>query len=126
MFYNDSFKNWVFDLDNTLYDIRLGLFRKISRRITKFIITKYNLSEHEAKEIQRYYYLKYGLTLRGLIVEKKLQPEYITGAIIFSGNLNHNKIYPDLKLGEFAYNNLSSGKFPLGQSGAGCFSHSSQ
>ena len=75
MFYNDSFKNWVFDLDNTLYDIRLGLFRKISRRITKFIITKYNLSEHEAKEIQRYYYLKYGLTLRGLIVEKKLQPE---------------------------------------------------
>ena len=70
MFYNDSYKNWVFDLDNTLYDIRLGLFRKISRRITKFIITKYNLSEHEAKEIQRYYYLKYGLTLRGLIVEK--------------------------------------------------------
>ena len=75
MIYNDSFKNWVFDLDNTLYDIKLGLFRKISKRITRFIIMKYNLSENEAKEIQRDYYLNYGLTLRGLIVEKQLKPE---------------------------------------------------
>ena len=75
MIYNDSFKNWVFDLDNTLYDIKLGLFRKISKRITRFIMMKYNLSENEAKEIQRDYYLNYGLTLRGLIVEKQLQPE---------------------------------------------------
>ena len=28
--FNDSFKNWIFDLDNTIYDIKAGLFVKIS------------------------------------------------------------------------------------------------
>jgi L-aminopeptidase/D-esterase-like protein len=46
--------------------------------------------------------------------------QYVAGAIIYSGNLSRNKIYPDLKLGEFAYNNLSKNSFPLGQAGAGC------
>ena len=38
MIHNDSFENWIFDLDNTIYDIKLGLFKKISKRITEFII----------------------------------------------------------------------------------------
>lgn len=75
MIYYDSFENWVFDLDNTIYDIKLGLFRKVSKRITSFIMNKYNLPEFEAKSIQKDYYLKYGLTLRGLIIEKKLAPD---------------------------------------------------
>jgi len=31
--FNDSFENWIFDLDNTIYDIKAGLFVKISERI---------------------------------------------------------------------------------------------
>tara|TARA_B100001057_G_C22810438_1_gene935189 strand:+ start:180 stop:803 length:624 start_codon:yes stop_codon:yes gene_type:complete len=58
-----------------MYDINLGLFKKISNRITDFIMSKYSLDIDEAKKIQKEYYLKYGLTLRGLIVEKKLEPE---------------------------------------------------
>ena len=75
MIYQNSFQNWIFDLDNTMYDINLGLFKKISNRITDFIMSKYYLDIDQAKKIQKEYYLKYGLTLRGLIVEKKLKPE---------------------------------------------------
>ena len=75
MIYQNSFQNWIFDLDNTMYDIDLGLFKKISNRITDFIMSKYSLDIDQAKKIQKEYYLKYGLTLRGLIVEKKLEPE---------------------------------------------------
>ena len=75
MIYQNSFQNWIFDLDNTMYDINLGLFKKISNRITNFIMSKYSLDIDQAKKIQKEYYLKYGLTLRGLIVEKKLEPE---------------------------------------------------
>ena len=75
MIYQNSFQNWIFDLDNTIYDINLGLFKKISNRITDFIMSKYSLDIYQAKKIQKEYYLKYGLTLRGLIVEKKLEPE---------------------------------------------------
>ena len=75
MIYQNSFQNWIFDLDNTMYDINLGLFKKISNRITDFIMSKYSLDIDQAKKIQKQYYLKYGLTLRGLIVEKKLDPE---------------------------------------------------
>ena len=75
MIYQNSFQNWIFDLDNTIYDINLGLFRKISNRITNFIMSKYSLDIDQARKIQKEYYLKYGLTLRGLIVEKKLEPE---------------------------------------------------
>ena len=75
MIYQNSFQNWIFDLDNTIYDINLGLFKKISNRITDFIMSKYSLDIDQAKKIQKEYYLKYGLTLRGLIVEKKLDPE---------------------------------------------------
>ena len=75
MIYQNSFQNWIFDLDNTMYDINLGLFKKISNRITDFIMSKYSLDIDQAKKIQKEYYLKYGLTLIGLIVEKKLEPE---------------------------------------------------
>ena len=75
MIYQNSFQNWIFDLDNTMYDINLGLFKKISNRITDFIMSKYSLDIDQAKKIQKEYYLKYGLTLRGLILEKKLEPE---------------------------------------------------
>ena len=90
MIYQNSFKNWIFDLDNTMYDINLGLFKKISNRITDFIMSKYSLDIDQAKKIQKEYYLKYGLTLRGLIVEKKLEPEEFLDYV-------HDVEHPELK-----------------------------
>ena len=90
MIYQNSFQNWIFDLDNTMYDINLGLFKKISNRITYFIMSKYSLDIDQAKKIQKEYYLKYGLTLRGLIVEKKLEPEEFLDYV-------HDVEHPELK-----------------------------
>ena len=90
MIYQNSFQNWIFDLDNTMYDINLGLFKKISNRITDFIMSKYSLDIDQAKKIQKEYYLKYGLTLRGLIVEKKLEPEEFLEYV-------HDVEHPELK-----------------------------
>ena len=90
MIYQNSFQNWIFDLDNTIYDINLGLFKKISNRITNFIMSKYSLDIDQAKKIQKEYYLKYGLTLRGLIVEKKLEPDEFLDYV-------HDVEHPELK-----------------------------
>ena len=90
MIYQNSFQNWIFDLDNTIYDINLGLFKKISNRITDFIMSKYSLDIDQAKKIQKEYYLKYGLTLRGLIVEKKLEPDEFLDYV-------HDVEHPELK-----------------------------
>ena len=90
MIYQNSFQNWIFDLDNTMYDVNLGLFKKISNRITDFIMSKYSLNIDQAKKIQKEYYLKYGLTLRGLIVEKKLEPDEFLDYV-------HDVEHPELK-----------------------------
>ena len=38
-------KNWLFDLDNTLYSPNLGIFSQIDERMKKFISKKLELSE---------------------------------------------------------------------------------
>ena len=99
MIYQNSFQNWIFDLDNTMYDINLGLFKKISNRITDFIMSKYSLDIDQAKKIQKEYYLKYGLTLRGLIVEKKLEPDEFLEYV-------HDVEHPELKKNDQLISNI--------------------
>ena len=88
--FKDSYDFWIFDLDNTLYDINLGVFKKISKRMTKFIINEFELDEDKAKTLQKEMFLKYGLTLRGLIVEKKINPDRFL-------NYVHDVDHPELE-----------------------------
>ena len=71
----DRYDHWIFDLDNTIYDFKLGLFRRISIRMTEYIKNFFNLDHQDALNLQKDMYKKYGLTLRGLIIEKKIDPE---------------------------------------------------
>ena len=73
--FNDKYDHWIFDLDNTIYDFNLGLFKRVSSRMTKYIKEFFNLNEVDALTLQRNMYKKYGLTLRGLMIEKKIDPE---------------------------------------------------
>ena len=66
---------WIFDLDNTLYNINLGLFRRISKRMTEYIKEFFDLEHDKALSLQKNMYKKYGLTLRGLMIEKNMDPE---------------------------------------------------
>ena len=93
--YSYSFDYWIFDLDNTLYDIKLGLFKKVSKRITQYIINNFNISNEEALKLQREMYLKYGLTLRGLIIEKKMEPK---GFLEFVHDVDFSELNKDMEL----------------------------
>ena len=87
----DTYDYWIFDLDNTLYDIKLSLFKRVSIRITQYIINFFGITKNEALKLQRELYLKYGLTLRGLIVEKKIEPQDFLKYV-------HDVEFPELKI----------------------------
>ena len=71
----DNINTWIFDLDNTLYDVGTDLFAKVSRRMTVFIQNAFQLDEAAAKHLQKAMFLKYGTTMRGLMVEHDMDPE---------------------------------------------------
>ena len=55
--------SWVFDLDNTLYSPEEEIFSQIDKKMTEFIISKFNVDEEEAFNIQKKYFLEYGTCL---------------------------------------------------------------
>ena len=67
-------KAWVFDLDNTLYPSDCGLWPQIEQRITMFLIEHSGLDGASARALQRYYYHRYGTSLRGLVDEDGVKP----------------------------------------------------
>lgn len=89
-------ENWVFDLDNTLYPAACDLFAEIDQRMTQFVMQSLNLPKSEARTIQKDYYARYGTTLRGMMVEHKLDPHEFMG---FVHDIDHSPLdaAPDLK-----------------------------
>ena len=71
----DRVETWVFDLDNTLYPATSKLFDQISRRMTGFISEHFDIAPEAAMARQRDFFLRYGTTLRGLMIEHRLAPE---------------------------------------------------
>ena len=106
----DSFENWIFDLDNTLYDINLGLFQKISDRITLYIMETCSLKKEEAEQLRTKMFQDYGLTLRGLMLEKNIDPD---SYLDFIHDVTHPELVIDSELNNFLSNlllpNVSSG-----------------
>ena len=105
--FSNSFKNWIFDLDNTVYDIKLGLFSKISSRITEYIIRALSITRDEANSVRSAMYKKYGLTLTGLMREYGIAPDEYLYYI-------HDVTHPELKYDKqlkLYLNNLSGRKF---------------
>ena len=85
-------RNWIFDLDNTLYPAHTDLFAQISVNIRRYVSELMNVPEDEAQEIQTKYYKKYGTTLRGLMVEHNIEP----GAFLeFVHDIDHSVLKPD-------------------------------
>ena len=105
--FNNSIENWIFDLDNTIYDINAGVFEKISSRITEYIITALSVTREEANLVRSNMYKKYGLTLTGLMREYEIAPDEYLDYI-------HDVTHPELKYDEqlkLNLNNLTGRKF---------------
>lgn len=71
----DHVRDWVFDLDNTLYPAHLSLWQQIDHRIKSFIADLLKISEDEAFALQKDYYKRYGTSLRGLMIEHGMSPD---------------------------------------------------
>jgi putative hydrolase of the HAD superfamily len=65
-------KCWIFDLDNTLYSGKTKVFDQVDKKMSKYISEKLNISELEAKKIQKNYFYEYNTTLNGLIKNHKI------------------------------------------------------
>ena len=102
-------ENKIEDLVNfiAIYDFNLGLFRRVSLRMTEYIKEFFELNEVDALTLQRDMYKKYGLTLTGLMREYKIDPDDYLDFI-------HDVTYPELKYEkqlQKSLNNLSGRKF---------------
>jgi len=70
----DDVETWIFDLDNTLYPISKKLLADIDRHMGKFIAGFLNIDRDEARRVQKTYFRRYGLTMRGLMIHHGLDP----------------------------------------------------
>ncbi|UYY57784.1 pyrimidine 5'-nucleotidase [Sphingomonas sp. S2-65] len=67
-------RNWIFDLDNTLYPVSANLFAMIDARIGEYVRTLLNCSPEEAHRVQKGYFHAHGTTLAGLMAEHAVDP----------------------------------------------------
>jgi putative hydrolase of the HAD superfamily len=67
-------RNWIFDLDNTLYPSSARLFDKIDARMGDFISELFQVDRDEAHRIQKGYFIGHGTTLAGLMAEHQVDP----------------------------------------------------
>jgi putative hydrolase of the HAD superfamily len=68
-------RNWIFDLDNTLYRADNGIFAQIESRMTDYVTTLLALPRDQARICQKDLYRRYGTTLNGLMCEHDVDAE---------------------------------------------------
>ena len=70
-----TIKNFIFDLDGTLYSDLEAVFGQVSKRMTEYISKKLNLDLKKAKELQTNYFHKYNTSLNGLLIHHEVKAE---------------------------------------------------
>ena len=67
--------HWIFDLDNTLYSHEAKVWPQVDERITLFLAELFGLDGISSRALQKYYYQRYGTTLKGLMEEYGIDPD---------------------------------------------------
>lgn len=67
-------RQWVFDLDHTLYPPSARLFDLIEVRMTAFVMDALNVDHAEADRLRAQYWAEHGTTLAGLMREHNVDP----------------------------------------------------
>jgi len=104
---DNKIDTWIFDLDNTLYSADSGIFQQVHKLMGKFIVEHLSVNTNEAKNIQRKYYKKHGTTLRGLMDNHGVDPDYFLEKV---HKLDYSIVNPNLKLAK-NLENLNGKKF---------------
>lgn len=85
-------REWIFDLDNTLYPRHSLLWEQIDARMSAFIGRELKLGLPEAARLQHELYDRYGATLRGLMVEHGVSPDAF---LAYVHDIDHSVVEPD-------------------------------
>ena len=88
---------WVFDLDNTLYPHEARVWPQVDERITAYIMELFGLDGLSARALQKYFYHRYGTTLRALIDEYGVDPYDF---LDFAHDIDHSAIELNPLLGD--------------------------
>ena len=110
---NDKIDTWIFDLDNTLYSADSGIFQQVHDLMSKFVSKHLNVEIKKAKEIQRKYYKQHGTTLRGMMDNHGIDPEYFLKEVhkldysIVDSNKKLNEELKKLKGRKIIYTNAN-------------------
>jgi len=110
---NDKIDTWIFDLDNTLYSADSGIFQQVHDLMGKFVSKHLNVERKKAKEIQRKYYKQHGTTLRGMMDNHGVDPEYFLQEVhkldysIVDSNKKLNEELKKLKGRKIVYTNAN-------------------
>lgn len=67
-------RNWIFDLDNTLYRGDAAFFSQIDQRMTEFVSNYLGLDRVSARKLQKDYLKQYGTTLSGMMDLHDMEP----------------------------------------------------
>jgi putative hydrolase of the HAD superfamily len=86
---------WIFDLDNTLYPPTSDLWPKINQRITLYLGALFGLDGMSSRALQKYYYERYGTTLRGLMEELGIGAQDF---LAFTHDIDRSSLVPDTLL----------------------------
>ena len=90
-------RNWIFDLDNTLYRADNGIFAQIEARMTDYVMAFLNLERDAAYARQKELYRRYGTTLNGLMTEHGAEPD---AYLSYVHDIDLSSLGPDRALGE--------------------------
>jgi putative hydrolase of the HAD superfamily len=88
-------ESWIFDLDNTLYPAGSPVWPQIDARITAFVASLFGIDGISARALQKYYYQRYGTTLRGLMIEHDLDPKLF---LDFAHDIDRSMLTADVEL----------------------------
>ena len=68
-------KHLLFDLDDTLYSQSAGLMLEINERMNAYMVMHLGVPESEVTALRQHYWQEYGTTLRGLYLERHIEPQ---------------------------------------------------
>lgn len=102
-------RDWIFDLDDTLYPPESGVFTAVMDRIRAYTARVTGITSEEAAALQRNYAARYGTTLRGLMEEHAVDPQDFLADV---HAVDRSSLSPNAELAE-ALSRLRGRKFIL-------------
>lgn len=77
----DGIRDWVFDLDNTLYPASSTMYDVIGKRMTAYVMRVTGLDAVEAERLQDRYHLEFGATVVGLARLHDVDPHHFLAEV---------------------------------------------